>query len=63
MAPFFCATWALSFFFHARLRVKVMPKRRHQANRLEWPAGTATADPRRTHASWLVSRAPPPGNW
>ena len=26
-APFFCSTWALSFFFHARLRVKVMPSR------------------------------------
>jgi hypothetical protein len=28
MAPFFCSTWALSFFFQARLRVKVMPSRR-----------------------------------
>ena len=24
-APFFCSTWALSFFFQARLRVKVIP--------------------------------------
>jgi hypothetical protein len=24
-APFFCSTWALSFFFHGRLRVKTTP--------------------------------------
>ena len=33
MAPFFCSTWALSFFWYGRLRVKVMPSRWHQAYR------------------------------
>jgi hypothetical protein len=28
LAPFFGSTWALSFFFQARRRVKVMPSRR-----------------------------------